>query len=142
MKKIAVFLLVFFALSCSVFAEDIEYEIKLSHNKEQNVVSAQFYVSRGNSIAGHFGVSYNSEKLYNVTSDLKDIPAEVPETADNGESYLCSVVKGASEQIIITPEMVKVKDLVNAEKGYVLFGLVLCALAFPGFNVLRIWLFK
>ncbi len=122
MKKIAVFLFMFLILCLSVFAEDVEYEIRLSHNAEQNVVSAQVYISRGNSIAGHIGISYNSDKLYSVTSDFKNIPAEVPETGNNGASYLCDVVKSSAEHIIITPEMVKVKDLVNAEKSHVLFG--------------------
>ena len=122
MKKIAVFLFVLVTLSLCAFAAETEYEIKLSYDEAKNAVISQVYINKGNSVAGHIGLSFNSEKLQIVSSDFSDIPAEIPEKSENGESYLCSVVKGASEYIIITPEMLSVKELVNEEKGYVLFG--------------------
>ena len=122
MKKIAVFLLMLLTLSLYAFAEETEYEIKLSYDEANGSVVSQVYISKGNSVAGHIGLSFNSEKLHIVTSALEAVPDELPEKNGDGESYLCSVVEGSSEYIIVTPETLPVKELVSKEKGYVLFG--------------------
>ncbi len=122
MKKIAVFLLMAFIFALGVFAEDVEYEIRLSHDTENNGIVAGVYITKGNSVAGHFGISYNTGKLVPATIGFGDIPAEIPETNVASESYICSVVKGAADYIIISPDQTAVRELVNREKGYVLFG--------------------
>lgn len=122
MKKIAAFLLMAIVFTLGVLAQDVEYEIRLSLDTANHGIVAGVYITKGNSVAGHFGISYNTDKLAPTTIGFGDIPENIPESNAASESYICSVVKSAADHIIISPDQTAVRELVNREKGYVLFG--------------------
>ncbi|MBO4343937.1 MAG: hypothetical protein J5844_04680 [Clostridia bacterium] len=121
MKKLLFTLALSFLLSVSVFAIDAsEHTVKVSHEKE--LVKVEVSVSKGNAIVGHFGIKFNPEKLELVKSDGSTLPDVIPEKNEDGKSYIQSVVKTSSKDIVITTEANKSSDFISTSNGYVLFG--------------------
>lgn len=118
MKKLSVFLFICLILSLSAFGAGLEYDIELLYDSENSGICAQFNISEGNSIVGHLGLSYNTEKLILVNSDFSDLPGNL---ADNSVK-LEQIVKPGSQHIVISPELLSVDKLVNESEGYILFG--------------------
>jgi hypothetical protein len=118
MKKLSVFLFVCLVLAVSAFGSGLEYDIKLSYDSANDSVSAEFNISEGNSIVGHLGLLYNTEKLVPVKNDFSSLP----DVLAGSSVKLEHIVKPGSEHIVITPELLSVDKLVNTSEGYVLFG--------------------
>lgn len=122
MKKFFLIVSVVISFVMAVSVSAVGFKLELSYNEEKNVVSAGFGIDEGNSIAGHLGVSYNTEKLQIVGVDLESLPEVLPEKTPEGDSYIEKIVSPASENIIVTPEVVPVSTLINKNAGLVAFG--------------------
>lgn len=123
MKKLSVVWLLCALLSFAAAAlEDTAHSVHLTYDNADDVIRARISVEVGDAIVGHFGLSFNSEKLRLVTRSGDELLSPAPVKNEDGESYLCSVVKAAGDGIVITPESNKPADLINQDKGIVLFG--------------------
>lgn len=121
MKKLLFAFALSFLLSVSAFAIDAsEHTVKVSN--EGGLVKVEVSVSKGNAIVGHFGIKYNPEKLELVKSDGSTLPDVIPEKNEEGKSYIQSIVKTFSKDIVITTEANKSSDFISTSSGYVLFG--------------------
>lgn len=124
MKKLYVFLIALCViLSMGVYADSkLCQTMKIYAQDDSDIVTASVFITEGTGIVGHFGVKYNTEKLELVNCDGTKLPDVVPEQDTDGSSYIEKIVKAPSESVIITPDSNKVSELIQTEKGQVLFG--------------------
>ncbi len=123
MKKLTLALILCILLSMCAFAlDDTSHGVNITYDETSGIYKAELSVSAGNAIVGHFGLSYNTEKLTAVDKDFAVIPDAVPEKTSDGKSYLTQVVKPLADYIVVTPESNKPAELIDKQKGYVLFG--------------------
>ena len=123
MKKLTLALILCILLSVCAFAiDDTSHGVSITYDETSGIYKAELSVSAGNAIVGHFGLCYNTEKLMAVDKDFAVIPDTVPEKTSDGKSYLTQVVKPLADYIVVTPESNKPAELIDKEKGYVLFG--------------------
>ncbi len=122
-KKLTLALILCILLSMCAFAlDDTSHGVNITYDEASGIYKAELSVSAGNAIVGHFGLSYNTEKLTAVDKDFAVIPDTVPEKTSDGKSYLTQVVKPLADYIVVTPESNKPAELIDKQKGYVLFG--------------------
>lgn len=123
MKKLTLALILCILLSVCAFAlDDTSHGVNITYDEASGIYKAELSVSAGNAIVGHFGLSYNTEKLTAVDKDFAVIPDTVPEKTADGKSYLTQVVKPLADYIVVTPESNKPAELIDKQKGYILFG--------------------
>jgi hypothetical protein len=123
MKKMLFVLALSFLMSVSVFAADAsEHTVNVAQDSDSGLVKVEISVSKGDAIVGHFGIKYNTEKLELVDENGNKLPDVIPEKNEAGKSYIQSVVKTLSKDIIVTTEANKSSDFINTSSGYVLFG--------------------
>ncbi len=120
MKKPLILLLLLNAFSLSLFAA--RADIHISYTPSDQTVCAKLSITEGNAIVGHFGLTYNTQKLQLVTVDKKTLPEPLPEAGENGKGFLTSIVEPGSSHIVITAESGKTSSLVVPSEGMVLFG--------------------
>lgn len=123
MKKLTLALILCILLSVCAFAlDDTSHGVNITYDEASGIYKAELSVSAGNAIVGHFGLSYNTEKLTAVDKDFAVIPDTIPEKTADGKSYLTQVVKPLADYIVVTPESNKPAELIDKQKGYILFG--------------------
>lgn len=125
MKKwrIVSIIVLMLAFSASAYALDkTSHIVTLTADSVTNTVKAVVAVDKGDAVVGHFGLSYNTEKLSLLTVDETNVPETVPDKTDDGKSYLSMVVKSLSSSVVITSETNTASSMINTVKGYVLFG--------------------
>lgn len=123
MKKLSILFLLFAVLSLGCLAvEDSTQKVTLTYDTAEQVIKAEISVLTGDAIVGHFGLSYNTQKLTLVTSDGSSLPTVIPEKGADGKSYLTAVVQAANKEIVVTTESNKSADLLLPSAGKVLFG--------------------
>ena len=123
MKKLSILFLLLAVLSLGCLAvEDSTQKVTLTYDAAEQVIKAEISVLTGDAIVGHFGLSYNTQKLTLVASDASPLPTAIPEKGADGKSYLTSVVQAANNEIVVTTESNKSADLLLPAAGKVLFG--------------------
>lgn len=123
MKKLSILFLLLAVLSLGCLAaEDSAQKVTLTYDAAEQVIKAEISVLTGDAIVGHFGLSYNTQKLTLVASDASPLPTAIPEKGADGKSYLTSVVQAANNEIVVTTESNKSADLLLPAAGKVLFG--------------------
>ncbi len=123
MKKFVSLVAVMLVFTLSGFAATAtKQRVALAYDSQKNLVKAVVSVTEGDAIVGHFGLSYNTEKLRVVDLSGAPLPSPLPEKAADGTSILTKIVQAGGKNIVITPETAKASELVDSTKGYLLFG--------------------
>lgn len=120
MKKPLILLLLLSTFSLSTFAA--RADIHVSYDPSDQTLCAKLSITEGDAIVGHFGLTYNTQKLQLVTVDKTPLPVPLPETSENGKGFLTSIVEPGSSHIVITAESGLTSSLVVPSEGMVLFG--------------------
>lgn len=121
MKKLSLSVFLFFLCSLTTFAAS-KANIHITYDPNTALVRAQMSIADGDAIVGHFGLRYDPSKLRAVTADGEELPEIIPDTDENGNSYLTQVVEASSAHIVITAESEKPSALIDPSRGTVLFG--------------------
>ncbi len=121
MKKLSLSVFLFFLCSLTAFAAS-KANIHISYDSDTALVCVQMSIADGDAIVGHFGLRYDPSRLRVVAADGSELPEVIPDTDENGSSYLTRVVAASSSHIVITAESEKSSALIVPENGTVLFG--------------------
>lgn len=118
MKKLCVFLFMCMILATAVLGSNMMYDINLTYDSASDCIVSRLYIKKGSAIVGHFGFSYNAEKLTVVQDDFSELPENLAENPVKFDK----IVKPVSDCIIVTQEILNLDRLVNKNDGYILFG--------------------
>ncbi len=113
-------------LSFAVFAQDdfvfTQHKVVLSYNKDEDMIYADIYISKGTAIVGYCSFTYDSNVL--ELTDINGNPVtagNVPDFGENGNIYLTDVIT-AHNGVVITDIGKGTSNLINPEDGYFMFA--------------------
>jgi len=116
----AIFTVVF---SIFAFAENAtEHKVICTYDSEENILTADIYVSDGTAIVGYCSFDYNEDILTLIDKNKKEVPEEVPAYSDDGKTLYLKDIFESHGGIVITDISNGTKKLVNTKEGYAMFA--------------------
>lgn len=107
---------------CSFAEGATEQKVVCTYDKENGVLTANIYVSKGTAIVGYCSFDYDQSVLTLLDSDRNVVPTDVPSYAKDGKTLYLKNIFESHGGIVVTDIGNGTKKLINTVDGYAMFA--------------------